>query len=305
MADIPFPTSSAPGEHPQDGGGRLSNAFCTKTPQGARFPLQWMRSAGLRPAITLGTANCRGMIEVNGSAIVVQEGEVYGLSRSSIGVYTAPLLGPLTGSLPVTIARNSKTPTPDIVAVTAESGAWNLFQGAAPTPFADPDLPVPNSVAAHQNYLVFTIGDGRIFATDLNSVAVNALSYTTARGPLRRGVSFGADYIAFGKDFFQVLRDVGATPFPLELAATVRRGIAGTHAVAGSEEGSAAILQWAADDDTVVRYNGAATPAIVSSADVSRAIAGAADKSLLEASVYAANGISFWSSPIPACGAGR
>jgi len=293
MADIPFPTSSDPGIKPQDGGGRLINAYCTKSPQGARFPFQWRRTAGLRSALTLGHSVNRGMIEVGGYVLAAQQAQVYAITYSG-GVYSSTALGNLTGSLPVTMAKNGKTPSPDIVCVTSEGGASVLSLSSAPVNYPDADLPTPNSVACHKNYFVFTLGDGRIFASDINSTAVSSSSYTTATGNLRRGVSFDNDFIAFGKDFFEIYRDVGATPFPFEFAGIVRRGLAGTHAVSGWEEGGADRLQWVADDDTVVRYNGAANPVVVSNDAVSRAIAGASDKSLLEASVYTVSGTSFW-----------
>jgi hypothetical protein len=46
--------------------------------------------------------------------------------------------------------------------------------------YPDPDLPAVNSVTSIDGYLVFTTGDGRAFATDLNTTAVNPLSFAQA-----------------------------------------------------------------------------------------------------------------------------
>ena len=48
MVAVPFPVTSSPGARPQEGAGRLINAYAIKTEQGAATPLKWMRSPGLR-----------------------------------------------------------------------------------------------------------------------------------------------------------------------------------------------------------------------------------------------------------------
>ena len=84
-------------------------------------------------------------------------------------LYSVTDLGALSGARPITIASNNASP-PNIVAVT-ENGAFNLFADAAPTDFADADLPQPICVCNVNGYFAFAIADGRIFASDLNSVA--------------------------------------------------------------------------------------------------------------------------------------
>lgn len=291
MTNVPFPVTSSPGPRPQEGAGRLINAYTIKTEQGARSPLKWPRSPGLAALVTAtGRTNYRGFIEINGSVISLLTDRAVIISQSGL-VFTVTDLGALSGSGLVTVAKNNAG-TPNIVAVT-EEGAFNLFPASAPTDFADSDLPQPNSVSSVKNYLTFTIGDGRIFCTDLNSVSVNSLSYTTAPGPLIRGVSFRDQFFAFGANFCQVYADAGLSPFPLELQTTIPIGIAGAHAVAGWEPGYTGTLIFAAQDDIVYVLKGY-TPNPVSTEDVSRDIAETPDKSVLEASCYMSNGQAFW-----------
>lgn len=302
MPPIPWPTNSSPGARPQEGAGRLVNCYAVKNEDAARFPLLWKRSPGLLPIVDVSAhSNCRGMhFLFNTTLLVVYSERVYSVTLSG-ETFTATNLGALAGTELVTIASNNASPTPNIVAVT-ENGAFNLFTGSAPTAFADSDLPAPNSVCQHRGYFIFSIGDGRIFASDLNSVSVNSLSFATAQGRsdgLIRVVSFGDDMLAFGPRSTEIFRDVGTSPFPLEFQKMLPRGLLGPNAVAGWEEGFADELLWGADDDTVVRYNGWATPVPVSNADVSRAIASATDKSLLEASVYVVGGNAFWALSSP------
>lgn len=289
MVAVPIPVSSAPGAKPQEGGGRLINCYAEKTEPGARAPVVWRRTPGLLQRLYItGHSHFRGGIVVSSTFIIVLNERAY----TTTSAWSATNQGALAGTLPVTIAKNNAA-TPNIVAVT-ENGAFNLFTGSAPTSFADADLPVPNSVSELNGYLIFTIGDGRIFATNLNSVSVSASSFTTEQGViLRRGVSFRGLFFAFGDKLCGVYRDAGTSPFPLARDLTIPRGIAGTHAIAGWEPGWANELIWVGEDGVVYRMSGY-LPEPISSPDVNRAIATCADPALLEASVYMSEGNAFW-----------
>lgn len=292
MTAVPFPVTSAPGARPQESAGRLVNAYAVKTEQGARGPLKWVRTPGLRELVTVdGRARFRGFIEVNGNVLAALAGRAVLIAKSG-GDTIVTDLGALDGSQLVTIAKNNATPVADLVAVT-EEGAFNLYSNDVPDSFADADLPQPNSVSGVKGYFAFTIADGRMFASDLNSVNVNSLSFTTAPGHLLRGVAYRDEWFVFGDNFCQVYRDAGLSPFPFDLVATIPIGLAGTHAIAGWEPGFTGTMVWAAQDDIVYKLSGY-TPQAVSTEDVSRDIAAASDKSVLEASVHMQNGNAFW-----------
>jgi hypothetical protein len=300
MADIPFPISSSPGERPQEGAGRLINCFAEKQEQGAPYPVIWKRCAGLRQLVDItGHSHLRGGIVVTSTLIAVMDERAYAVTRSG-DVYTATDLGAIAGTTPITVAKNNAA-TPNIVAVT-ENGARNLFTGSAPTDFADADLPQPVSVNEIDGYLIFPIGDGRIFATGLNSVSVATDSFTTEQGLTnRRGVTFRGEVFIFGDKWCGVYVDAATSPFPLQRKFTIPRGICGTYAIAGWEPGWANTLIWVGDDGVVYKLDGY-TPAPISTADVARAIdvaIKAGDGSLLEASVYMDRGHAFWSVTYP------
>lgn len=299
---IPCPVSSSPGEKPQEGAGRLINCFAEKNEQGARFPVTWKRTPGLRQVLDItGHDHLRGGIQVASTLVVALDTRVYAVTVSG-STFSAANLGALAGTDRITVARNNAA-TPNIVAVTSD-GCFNLFTGSAPTSFADADLPQPNSVFEHHGYFGWTIGDGRIFTSGLNAVTVATTAFTTEQslGGLLRGVSFRDEVFAFGPKGTAVYRDVGASPFPFErLSVTIERGIAGTHAVAGWEDGGPDQLIWAADNGTVVRLEGyRAVP--ISSPDVARDVAAAilaGDGDLLEASVYSFGIHQIWSLTLP------
>jgi hypothetical protein len=294
---IPFPVSSAPGVKPQEGAGRLINCFAEKMEQGAIFPVLWKRSAGLRQILELATyTHLRGAIYLSSTLLVVMDTRVQAVTLSGV-TFSAVDLGALAGSDAVTIARNNAA-TPNIVCVST-AGCFNLFTGSAPTAFADADLPASNSVSVLDGYFIWTIGDGRIFASGLNSVSVATNSFTTAQvrpGGLLRGVSFKAEFYAFGPSGCEVYSDAGTSPFPLAFKLAIPRGIAGTHAIAGWEEGWSNQLIWVGDDGVVYRMNGY-IPEPISNDDVSRAIQAAilaGQGATLEASVYMQGKHAIW-----------
>lgn len=289
MVAIPFPLSSSPGEEPQEGAGRLVNAYAEKSGEGARFPVTWKRVPGLREkAYITGHSHLRGAILVASTLVAVFDSRAYTLDST----YTATNRGALDGSDRVTIAKNNAA-TPNIVCVST-SGCSNLFTNSAPTSFADSDLPQPNSVCDLDGYFIWSIGDGRIFASDLNAVTVSSSSYTTEQGlALRRVMSYRGEVYAFGDKWTGVYRNAATSPFPLERRFTIPRGIAGTHAIAGWEPGWANELIWVGEDLRVYRLNGY-TPEAISTPDVERALKSSSDVTLLEASVYMNDGNPVW-----------
>lgn len=267
-------------------------AEATPGATGARPILR--RIPGLvRVADITAQVHCRGLINISGTVLVVLNNRVWSLTKSGT-VYTATNLGALDGTLPVTMAVNNAA-TPNIVAVT-ENGCFNLFTGSAPTSFADADLPAPNSVSILGGYFIWTIGDGRIFASGLNAVTVDALANTRAQqrsDGLTRGVAFGGRFFAFGTASCEVYRDAGTSPFPLVYETMIPRGIAGAHAVAGWEEGWSNAIIFVGDDSIVYELDGY-TPRRISTHDVERDIEALGDRSVLEASVHMAGGHAFW-----------
>jgi hypothetical protein len=112
-------------------------------------------------------------------------------------------------------------------------------------------------------------------------------------------VTFRGEVFAFGDKWTGVYKNAGTSPFPLERRSfTIARGIAGTHAVAGWEDGWANELLWVGEDSVVYRMNGY-TPQAVSNPDVVRAIQSCADQTLLEASVYMNGGNAMWALTSP------
>lgn len=287
MPAIVFSPSSAPGASPQEGSGRLINCYAVKTEVGSRAPFKWPRSAGLREILNItGHSHCRGGILIASTLILVLDQRVYTVTES-VGVFTAVNRGALSGTDAVTISRNNAA-TPNIV-LTCAAGTFNLFTNSAPTAFADGDLPASNSTAGLNGYIFFSTGSGEIWATGLNGVTVGTDANTNAQikpDGLRRLVSFRGELFAMGDDSIQVFEETGDTPFPLRYKKiTIPHGICGTHAVAGYEDGWGGQLFWVGEDNILGRLDGY-TRVVVGNDDLTRAIATAADRTLIEMSVY-------------------
>lgn len=268
-APIIFPPTSAPGQRPQESAGRLINAFADKAPIGAPDKIIIRRSPGLeRMAVADPRVHTRGFLDTGGTeALWIVDDRVLKFDSA----FTVSDVGALNGSDLVTVAKNNAV-TPDKVVVTSD-GCFNLFNSSPPTSFADSDLPSsPTSVCDFDGYFVWSFGDGKIYASDLNSVNVNALSFNTEQGLfIRRVVRYAGRLYAFGDKWTGVYRDAGTQPFPFAREVTIPRGIVGTHAIAGWETGWANQLLWAGDDFVVYRLDGY-TPVPISTDDVSRSI---------------------------------
>jgi hypothetical protein len=294
VPDIVFPTTSAPGTRPQESGGRLINAFVEKTPLGAPSRTIVRRSPGLELLTTNDdVGHTRGFLDAESVCFWVLDDRVRTFT-STFGLNDG---GPLVGTEPVTFGRNNAFPTKQNVVVT-ENGCFNLFIGSGPTPFADPDLPAgPTSVCDFEGYFIWSFAGGQIYASDLNSVGVQADSFNTEQGlNIRRVVRYGGRLYAFGDKWTGVYRNAGTIPFPLAREVTIPRGIVGTHAIAGWETGWANQLLWVGDDFIVYKLDGY-TPTPVSTNDVSRDIQAsvlAGGRNFIEAFVYMYGNNAFW-----------
>jgi hypothetical protein len=287
MPALPFPLSSTPGQYPGEGQGRLVNVYATK----AGDEVTWRRVPGL----TLFSA---GATEIEPRGFIAVGTQLFGAFRDKVllidaaGAVTA-ITNALGGVAPVTWARNNRTPTPDLVGV-SENGAFVVASGAVGS-YPDADLPAVNSCAFFDGYFLFTTAGGRLYASDLNSTAINALSFTTCEGApdglLRVVASNGIAY-AMGEATIEAYQNAATSPFPLARVGVMSVGLRGPWAVAGFGEGWDGPIIFVAADATVRALSGLDTK-IVSTVPVERAIAKAASGDL-RASVYVHDGNPVW-----------
>lgn len=289
MADIIFPVSHSPGLRASEGAGRLYNCYAEPMGEAGRAIAVRHRSPGLVNFGTTARDGCRGFIEVAGVLYVAFEGELEKFSSSggaSVNV------GNLNGTKKGFFARNNAA-TPDKVFVDPD-GNISTFTPSATTSGFDADLPAVNSVAPLDGYLVFTTGSGQIWATGLNVVTVDPLSFTTDQesGGLLRGVTYGSRYYALGNKATGIYINAATSPFPLARSDTIPRGIAGPYCVTGHEANFSKGLHIIGDDNVVYRIDGNALTKI-STPDLDALIEAVSDKTTLEMCSYISRGHAF------------
>lgn len=289
MVDVPFPKSTTPGEFVGEGQGRLVNCYVSKEGD----LVYWRRMPGLASfcAIPEG-GRIRGRIRSGPFVYVVIGTKCYQVDVN--GVFTE-LYGDVPGTKNVTVTQNNE-PEPRIVIVSEYTA--QVINGLVLSIYASPYLPLVNSVTSLDGYILFTTRFGEIWATDLNSLNVNALSFAKAqsdRDGLYRGIVSNGIFYAMGLNTITPYTDAGTAPFPLQRATTVMSiGLAGPNAVAGDQYEWDKPPIFVATDDTVRILQGYETQ-IVSTPDIQRKIAAVTDKTTLEACVFDFDGNSIWS----------
>lgn len=280
--DIPWPLSSFPGAAAQESGGRLINVTAEPLGDANADKIAWHRQPGLSLFAQTSQTGYRGGLIVNNTSYDVWSGEA--VSISSAGAVT--LLGSLSGTKKVSIARNQLAVSPNIIVVDIDNGAYDLTSGAPVSYNASGVLPQPNSVAFQDSYLFFSIGDGRIFATGNNSLTINSQTFTTCQAKsdvtLYRVIAYSGLLFAFTSASCEVYQDTAnaAPGFPYSRAVVLEYGLAQPTAIAGWETGFSNLC-WVAQDYGV--YNlppGSLAPVKISPPDLDR---------LIEAQVRAGN----------------
>lgn len=281
MVALTFPKSSSPGARPGEGAGRLVNCFWAL--DGERPAL--VPAPGLVP-FSVVAQGPRGFLLVGSLLYVAVKDALYTVNAAGV----ATLVGVLSGSDPVTMARNNRSLSPDVVIVTEDGAFVATTSGVSDYP--DPDVGTPTSVTFLDGYFLFSYGDGTIRASGLNTTDLNDQSFTKAESKpdgLIRGITKNGQYIALGPTSTEFYSNAGTQPFPLARAEVSDTGLFGRWAVAGFEDGWDRPWFSVASDRTVCRWDGY-TPTRVSTREVERSIAGITDPDSLRACVYGFGG---------------
>jgi hypothetical protein len=315
MVQIPFPTSTAPGQKPPEGRGRLINVYAEQAGQDS---IVWHRAPGLK---VLGSDeasgtwvawsfpfeewfNVREQPSASGQYLggVLLNTLIYGrfgtalYTVDSSGSFTA-LTGTVSGSDKTTFARNNNT-TPDVVFV-CDDGPFiiNTTTGAKDT-YPDGDIGSPNCVCFHDSYFMFGYGSGKIQASGVNSTSIGLLDFTTAESNpdgINRLWSFRGQLFAAGPSTIEVYGDpVNAEGFPLTRQGyNITPGLITPFAVAGFEAEFGNFPIYVGSDNTV-RWLKGFEPQKISPPDLDFLIASVEDKDSLEALCYISRGNAFW-----------
>lgn len=292
--DLKFPPSSTPGATPAEGEGRLINGYMERGGEA------WFcrRSPGVANWSDAFQTNPRSFFTATNGRIL---GAYTGVVIQMIDSSSSTLSGSLPGSDGVSWAENNI----DAIVVCRSAGGAYVVLGGAVAPYSptyDVDVPADaNSVTFGNGYFIFSQPNGQIWASDLNSYAIDPLSFATAESRpdgLLRVIWHGGVLYAFGFETIEPWLDVGDTPFPLTRGTSVIPvGLAAPMAVAGFEQGWDRPIHFVAHDGTVRALLGYETK-VVSTKDVERFVAASmastSTAATLAAFVYTFRGNAMW-----------
>lgn len=304
---IPFPLSSFPGANPQEGSGRLVNCYAEPLgePQKPTGPAAqvWRRSPGLSQLASTTQSGYRGGLIVNNLSFEIWTNNVSTVDASGNVIS----LGSFPGSKKITIARDQASPTADVVAVDVDNGAYVLQPGGPTFYNGGGNLPLPNSVSFQDGYFFFTIGNGQVYASGINALTQNALTFITIQAKadvvLLRGIAFSGVMLFFTTGSCEVWQDAAnpAPNFPYARVLVLEKGLIQSAAIAGFETGFSELL-WVAQDFGVYWMTAQSfAPVKVSPPDLDRLIeAQVRAGNTLEAGCYSFAGKKFWHLSSPA-----
>jgi hypothetical protein len=151
---------------------------------------------------------------------LVQDNRLYGVAgRDVFSIGTSgdvTVFGGIVADGFTTMAANKRQVAPQI-ALTASGSNFLITSGVA-VPIADTDLPPANSVCEIDNYFVWTLDDGRFFASALgDGSSIDPLSFAEAESKsdrLVRGYPFNRQLLLFGTETTEFWTNTGGEDFP-------------------------------------------------------------------------------------------
>lgn len=183
------------------------------------------------------------------------------------------------------------------------TGTEGAFTGSPTSYNGQGNLPQPNSVCFQDGYFFFTIAAGRVYATPLNGLTLNALTFITVQAKadvtLLRGVAFSGLLFLFTTGSCEVWQNAGAANpapnFPYARIAVLEFGLIQSAAIAGWETGFSQLM-WVAQDFGVYWLGpGSIAPIKASPPDLDKLIeAQIRAGNTLEAGCYTFGGNRFW-----------
>lgn len=237
-------------------------------------------------------------MEVAGNLYAAYESR---LVRFSSAGGAATDIGSMNGSKKGFFARNNAT-TPDKWFVDPDGNIAVFTPSAVTNAWPDADLPAVNSTCSVNGYGVFTTGSGQAWATDLNSTAVNPLSFGTAQAKpdgLLRAIEWSNRLYLCGTQTIEVWTDQGLAPFPFSKSDVIPRGLAGPYCISGFEDSFSKGIHIVGDDSCVYAVDGISLTKI-SPPDLDGLIEAISDKATLEMCSYISRGHSFIQISCPA-----
>lgn len=277
-------------------------------PQVPAFPVTVTYTLGAGETATTVATGLKNLINANAKLAAANL-----TATSALGVITILMQGQIgnaTSLISAITGTGSESVTFNPVTGVMAGGAGTVgivFTGAPLGYNGLGNLPQPNSISNQDGYFFFTIADGRVFASGLNSLALSPLTYITIQSKadvtLLRGIPFSGLMLFFTTGHCEVWQDAAnaAPAFPYGRYTILEYGLVQPAAIAGWETGFSELF-WVAQDFGVYWLTpGSLQPVKVSPPDLDRLIETQVKAgNLIEAGCYSVGGKKFWhiSSPL-------
>ena len=223
-------------------------------------------------------------------------GAVITISHNGAIGNQSSLLEAVTGT-----GNETVTFSPTSGVLSGGAGTVGAFSGSPTAYNANGILPQPNSVAFQDGYFFLTTGAGQVYATGLNNLTVNALTFVTVQAKsdvtLFRGIAFSGLMLFFTTGSCEVWQDAAnpAPNFPYSRSAVLEVGLLQASAIAGNETGFSELI-WVGQDFAVHWMTASQLSHIdISTPDLQRLIKDAYEAGeTLEADCDVRSGKKFW-----------
>ena len=210
------------------------------------------------------------------------------------------------GIITISQAIGNETVAFSSINLSGGTGTYGAFTGTPTAYTGQGSLPSPNSVCFQDGYFFFTTGGGQCYATQINGLSMNALTFINAQAKadvnLLRGVAFSGFLLLFTTGSCEVWQDAAnpAPNFPYARIAVLEFGLIQAAAIAGFETGFSELL-WVAQDFGVYWMSAASLSQVKASPpDLDRLIeAQIRAGNTLEAGCYVVAGKKFWQLSCP------
>jgi len=293
MTAINFGIASNPARDGSVSAARIINGFVEAAGAESKTPYPVYSSPGYKRFGTIDiAAGERGMIVVGDTIYAVIGTQV--LKIGVDGSFT--VLGGLTGTGPVFMARNNRTiPQVGVVA----NGQYFIIEGTSFSQVTDPDVGVPNGIASIDGYFVLTQATGKFVWTALNDGnTIAALDFANAESDpdgLSRPFKYGSDLALFGTETIEIWRNTGNVNGifePLQ-GVNITKGTVSPHSVVEIDNA----LIFVDHLGVVRRMRGDYNPVKISPVGLDLAISGLSEgeKQGLKAHSYSVQGHEFYS----------
>lgn len=241
------------GRYGQDGVASFVNAYPEHSVEGGKveWPIYAINGLSQFSMLTNGGA-IRAALSIGDRLLVVSGTRLFSVSPDGQSFTD---VGGIPGAGFVTMARNRKSPNPQVAIVS--EGEWFIYENETLSQGSDADLPPPLCVIEMDGYFVFLITDGRWFISGIDDTSIDGLDFTSAQNNPDNnvmGAVRGRELVIFGERSMEFYVDNGGEDFPFTRVQTAALGCFAAGSVAKiivQPQGGAATdtIIWAATDE--------------------------------------------------------